>query len=117
MQQPVTIAISASATGFRFYKKGVLLADDCTSNVNHAVVVVGFTSGKAEPKCKVTDWWISDCTSAETIDSAGDANYWKVQNSWGTGWGDQGFIKMEISGGKGTCGMNSYSDWVEFDFH
>merc|ERR1712079_880161 len=35
-------------------------------------------------------------------------NYWKIQNSWGTGWGDQGFILFEIAEGAGVCGMNSY---------
>merc|ERR1712156_1417243 len=35
-------------------------------------------------------------------------NYWKIQNSWGTNWGDQGFVLFEIAEGAGVCGMNSY---------
>jgi len=40
-------------------------------------------------------------------------NYWKVQNSWGTGWGDDGFILIEIVGGDGVCGINKVVEWVE----
>ena len=32
--------------------------------------------------------------------------YWKIQNSWGTGWGDDGFIYLSMEGGNGTCGVN-----------
>jgi len=32
--------------------------------------------------------------------------FWKVQNSWGTSWGDDGFIYMSVEDGNGTCGIN-----------
>jgi len=38
-----------------------------------------------------------------------------VQNSWSAGWGDQGFIKIQITDGTGVCGINSvvqYVDWA-----
>ena len=32
--------------------------------------------------------------------------YYLVRNSWGSAWGDQGYIKMLASGyGNGTCGI------------
>jgi len=33
-------------------------------------------------------------------------DYWLVQNSWGTSWGESGLIKMSIIGGRGECGVN-----------
>jgi len=39
--------------------------------------------------------------------TAGDA-YFIVQNSWGTGWGENGFVKFayEPNSTIGACGMN-----------
>jgi len=35
-----------------------------------------------------------------------------VQNSWGTGWGDAGFIKIAVEEGKGVSGMNAEIEYV-----
>jgi hypothetical protein len=32
--------------------------------------------------------------------------YWIVQNSWGSDWGDQGYVYIEITDGDGICGIN-----------
>lgn len=32
--------------------------------------------------------------------------HWTIQNSWGAGWGMDGFIKLEVSDGVGTSGVN-----------
>ena len=32
--------------------------------------------------------------------------HWTIQNSWGTGWGMEGLIKLEVSDGIGTSGVN-----------
>ena len=37
---------------------------------------------------------------------------WLIQNSWGTGWGDSGFIRLKNEGGVGVSGMNQYIKWV-----
>ena len=36
------------------------------------------------------------------------AGAWKVQNSWGTAWGNNGFFYIDIQAGAGVCGMNQY---------
>ena len=67
--------------------------------------------------CSVTKWW-RNCTTPDNgrrlADTQGDEGYWKVQNSWGTGWGDEGFAKIAITGGSGVCGMNSYLQYVDW---
>lgn len=35
-----------------------------------------------------------------------DQEYWLVQNSWGTGWGDNGYVKIGVEDGVGVSGMN-----------
>eukprot|EP00299_Pterocystis_sp_00344_P008728 c3421_g1_i1.p1 GENE.c3421_g1_i1~~c3421_g1_i1.p1 ORF type:complete len:362 (+),score=76.14 c3421_g1_i1:1-1086(+) len=66
--RPVTIGVAASE--WFMYDSGVFSFDECGSDVNHAVLLVGYG----------------------TDEKFGD--YWKVQNSWGPGWGEKGFIRL-----------------------
>jgi len=69
---PVAISVDASWGG---YEEGVFTCDDyettlCGTTIDHAVQLVGYGT---------------DAT-------AGD--YWLVRNSWGTSWGEDGYIKV-----------------------
>ena len=138
---PMTIAIDAGDGVFQFYKNGVIAKDaGCGTGLNHAVVLVGYTdeddgstpapqpdptpdpspSPTPDPavgECEVYKWWhtCKDSSNGRRLqkDANGYHNYWKIQNSWGTNWGDQGFVLFEIAEGAGVCGMNSYIEWVE----
>jgi C1A family cysteine protease len=73
----VATHIYASDPGFGNYASGVF--NDCsTTSINHAVVVVGYGTENGSP-------------------------YWLVKNSWGSNWGDNGYIKMYR--GNGICGI------------
>jgi len=37
---------------------------------------------------------------------------WVIQNSWGTGWGDSGFARIEATDGMGVCAMNYWTQAV-----
>ncbi len=56
----------------------------CGTNIDHAVAAVGY--------------------GVDPI--AG--GYYLVRNSWGTGWGDQGYVKIGQANGAGICGINQY---------
>lgn len=86
-QQPIAVAFYVQ-NDFRFYKNGVYNPTGCTSRPNHAVLAVGFDLDFATP-------------------------YLHIKNSWGTVWGDQGYFKMAIGSGSGTCQIGGH-EWNYF---
>jgi len=97
--------------------------------MNHAVVIVGFDEGcqencetiidpdgnHAETDCVATKWW-HRCPSPSRRRLSSDLHlpHWIVQNSWGTNFGDQGFIRIQITNGDGVCGINKIVHSVEW---
>lgn len=81
-KQPVSIAIQANQPDFQLYKSGVLTGK-CGSNLDHGVLAVGYGT------------W-TDGT-----------DYYKVKNSWGTGWGMDGYILIQRGKNQqcGECGI------------
>jgi len=78
---PVSIAIEADKTVFQHYRSGVFNeAASCGTNLDHGVLVVGYDDSYTTP-------------------------YWTVKNSWGATWGEEGYIRMAQTTGKGMCGM------------
>merc|ERR1719163_2754484 len=81
-QQPVSIAIEADQSTFQHYRSGVF-SESCGDKLDHGVLAVGYDQ------------------------SQGSNSYWKVKNSWGATWGEDGYIRMSMStgGSAGQCGM------------
>ncbi|XP_037532056.1 cathepsin S, ortholog2, tandem duplicate 1 [Nematolebias whitei] len=79
---PIAVAIDATRPRFAFYKNGVYNDPTCTQNVNHAVLTVGYGT-------------------------LNNQDYWLVKNSWGTTFGDEGYIRMARNQ-KNQCGIALY---------
>jgi cysteine peptidase B len=73
--QPVAVYIRALCVEFQSYKGGILTSQgDCVCDVNvtcldHGVLLVGY-------------------------DDTGETPYWLIKNSWGTGWGENGYVRV-----------------------
>ncbi|KAH1221287.1 Senescence-specific cysteine protease SAG39 [Glycine max] len=80
--QPVSVTIDAGGSAFQFYSSGVFTGQ-CGTQLDHGVTAVGYGS---------TD----DGTQ-----------YWIVKNSWGTQWGEEGYIRMQrgTDAQEGLCGI------------
>ena len=76
--QPVVVAVDASR--WSSYKEGIFgaSASDCSTAVNHAVIAVGYTP-----------------------------EYWLIRNSWGTGWGEKGYMRLSRARSN-ACGVSAY---------
>jgi len=81
-QQPVSVAIEADRSAFQLYQSGVLDSSSCGTSLDHGVLLVGYGT-----------------------DASSGKDYWKVKNSWGSSWGESGYVRMVR--GSNMCGIAS----------
>lgn len=74
------IAVVVDANSWPSYTGGVLMHDDCGLNIDHSVQAVGLRTDVNPP-------------------------YWIIRNSWGTDFGNGGYIYLEY--GNNTCGLTT----------
>jgi len=77
---PLAVAVNATAT-FQAYRSGVFNEND-PGNINHAITLVGWDNSN---------------------------NAWLIKNSWGTGWGQNGYMWIDYGSNKIGYG----SAWVQ----
>jgi len=82
---PVSVAIDASHKSFQYYEGGIYYENFCKSDLDdldHGVLAVGFGDG-----------------------------YYLVKNSWGPGWGFEGYIWMSRDQDN-NCGIATYATYA-----
>ena len=75
------IATAADAMNWYLYKSGIF--SNCATNANHGVLVVGINNQEG---------------------------YWLVKNTWGTSWGENGYIRLAKGTGN-ACGICTYPSY------
>lgn len=85
------VAVTVCASPWSSYSGGVFSSCSTGCAVNHAVLLVGYGT---DPKF---------------------GNYWLIQNSWNTWWGEAGFIRLprydSSTAGVGMCGLTTYAGY------
>lgn len=80
------VSVSIDALKIMSYKEGVFDDPHCGDHLDHAVLLVGYTP-----------------------------DYWIVKNSWGNGWGEEGYIRMSRKATPdakgGICGILLYASY------
>lgn len=80
---PVSVDVEADQSAWQFYSKGIV-SSGCGYKLDHSVLLTGY-------------------------DNINGTNVFIVKNSWGTSWGQQGYIYLSadpsINNGYGTCGI------------
>jgi len=71
------LSICVDAEPWQDYTGGVLMASDCSTQLDHCVQLVGYDMTQSTP-------------------------FWIVRNSWGADWGENGYIRLQY--GQDTCG-------------
>jgi len=79
--QPVSVSLDAENRNFMLYAGGVYTGT-CGTQLNHGVTAVGYGTENG-------------------------TDYWLLKNSWGIGWGDNGYVKMQrgVAAKEGLCGI------------
>ncbi|KAH3762459.1 cathepsin L2 [Pelomyxa schiedti] len=81
--RPTPVTVDASLPSFQLYIAGVYCPDECSSTcINHAMLATGMSSN----------------------------GYYVVKNSYGTGWGEQGYIWM-CANKNNKCGIASAASY------
>ena len=79
---PISIGVGAGNDAWWHYAGGIIDSIDvCKPNLDHAVLLVGYG-----------------------VDAGRE--YWIVKNTWGTDWGENGYVRILITPGFGVCGVN-----------
>merc|ERR1711990_1021204 len=84
-KQPVSVAIEADKSVFQGYHSGVITSSSCGTQLDHGVLAVGYGT-------------------------LGGEDYFLVKNSWGSSWGDEGYVRI---GQNNICGILQAASYPE----
>lgn len=81
---PISVGINGGDHSFLSYSGGVFNSSKCKQGANHALLIVGYGQDEG------SRWWLA-------------------RNSWGKGWGENGFVRIARGDGSkgvpGICGI------------
>jgi hypothetical protein len=83
---PIAVGIDGANPSFLAYSGGVFYSRHCEQTANHALLITGY--------------------GQEELQDGSIVRYWIARNSWGTDWGENGYVRVKRGkGGKGREGV------------
>uniref|UniRef100_A0A8C6SY22 Cathepsin S n=1 Tax=Neogobius melanostomus TaxID=47308 RepID=A0A8C6SY22_9GOBI len=79
------ISVGVDETDIKYYNGGVFNNPSCRKQINHAMLLVGYDT-----------------------DPATGLDYWLIKNSWGPGWGENGYMRLARNKNQ-MCGISKYA--------
>lgn len=83
------LSVGVAATDSMSNYRGGIWQGDGSTQLNHAVNIVG---------------WGKD----------GSQEYFIMRNSWGAGWGENGYMRVAINNGRAANGLGTWANFVEY---
>lgn len=86
---PIAVGVNGGSRSFLSYSGGIFNKPDCEQGANHALLITGY--------------------GQETQTDGSLVRYFIARNSWGAGWGEDGYIRIQRGDGSrgtpGVCGI------------
>ena len=92
MRGPVGMAMNIDDEHWNFYSRGIYENEECTPDINHEVIAVGYGIEKSKDETQP------------------NREYVIIKNTWGKDWGEKGYMRISLSQKKyrqGFCGILS----------
>ena len=77
------MSVQADSTEFQFYKGGIFDSKNCGDKPQHTMMAIGYGT------------------------DLNGKDYYLLKNSWGKYWGEDGYMRIVVTEGKGTCGIQT----------
>jgi Papain family cysteine protease len=90
---PIVVGFNGADPSFLSYSGGIFNKRNCKQGANHALLITGYGEEVV----------MNTRGRNETV------KYWIARNSWGEGWGEKGYLRIQRGSGKkgvpGVCGV------------
>jgi C1A family cysteine protease len=107
LHQPVSIDVAVD-DAWQSYSHGVFNKCNSTEQLNHMVSIEGYS-------CETSVDSKGNCVFDENGNLPKGVGTWIIRNSWGTSWGDNGYITMKATDKKGNRCSSVATDALYFN--
>ena len=88
LKNPVSVAVVANGLVWQFYNSGIVSSGCPSTQIDHGVILTAYGTDNGQ-------------------------DFWKIKNSWGNLWGENGFIRLarNVTQEGGMCGITSMASY------